>query len=239
MQGAALLSSFLMSIHVYNMPTVSALSSLPQLSHNFPQFSQLALTLPDRNPPPPAPRPAVEGLVAWAGAPAVGRYPSPCHSRSTPLRFPLQSPTSPHCRCACASSQPKLSSAPPYHVPCVLCTPVATRLHHLFCAPFSTPRALPRGHRSPTSGWVEGSWHLQAQYPPPPRLALSRACLSTATLSDRCFSDFFLTKVLMARNVTQRGCVLIVQGKTGWVTAVVPPARGNILLGTATQCCLV
>ena len=44
----------------------------------------------------------------------------------------------------------------------------------------------------------------------------------------------FLTTVFMVRNSLFRDCVLIVQGKKGWVMFVmVPLAHNNILIGTA------
>ena len=48
------------------------------------------------------------------------------------------------------------------------------------------------------------------------------------------------TEVFMVRNSTFGDCVLIVEGKRGWVMfEMVPLAHNNILISTATQCYLL
>ena len=71
-----------------------------------------------------------------------------------------------------------------------------------------------------------------------PHLVQARACPSMKTPCDHCF-DGFLTMVCMVKNSTLGGCVLIAEGKRGWVMfVIVPLAHNNILIGTATQCYL-
>ena len=65
-------------------------------------------------------------------------------------------------------------------------------------------------------------------YPPPP--AEAPPCPSTVV---------FLTTVFMVRNLTERDCVPIAEGNRGCVMfGMSPPAHNNIMLATATHCCL-
>ena len=70
---------------------------------------------------------------------------------------------------------------------------------------------------------------------PPPPPAEAPPCLSTGSRSD----VVFLTTVFMVRNLTERDCVPIVEGHRGCVMlGMSPPAHNNIMLATATHCCL-
>ena len=53
------------------------------------------------------------------------------------------------------------------------------------------------------------------------------------------FMVFSRTKFFMVRNVAEHDCVLIVEGNRGCVMfATSSPAHDNLILGTATHCCL-
>ena len=53
------------------------------------------------------------------------------------------------------------------------------------------------------------------------------------------FFSVFLTTVFMVRNLAERDCVPFVEGKRGCIMFVMSaPAQNNVMLGTATHCCL-